>query len=50
MRSLAIAALTVVLIAAGQDQKWHRTLEAGKKASARSGKPVFLLTIWALRV
>ena len=28
-------------------QEWHKTLEDGKKAAAKSGKPIFLLTIWS---
>ncbi len=41
--------MRILLLAAAllpQDVTWHKSLQKGAQASARSGKPVLLVTIW----
>lgn len=39
--------LAFALLASGAfAQTWHKTLEDGKKAAAKSGRPVLLVTLW----
>ena len=43
--ALALLALAP-LAAPAEDAPWHPTLEKGLQAAKRSGRPVFLVTIW----
>ena len=53
MRIRPIAAILLVVLAAAAAsagdvfEGWHRKPEDGQAAAKRSGRPVFLVTLWA---
>ena len=40
----------LALASAARADEWHRSLEDGLAASARSGKPTLLVTLWREKV
>jgi len=50
MKPIALPLIAALCLVAAdpQDTKlnWHNQLSNGKKAAARSGRPIFLVTMW----
>jgi hypothetical protein len=44
--AVAIVALHAPAAAPAEEPAWHASLEKGVEAAKRSGRPLFLVTIW----
>jgi hypothetical protein len=50
MKRAAVILLFAVLLSSpafAADEGWHKSLEEGRKAARKSGKPILVVTVWA---
>lgn len=48
--TLALCTFVAALAPPARAEEWHRSLEDGLAASAKSGKPTLLVTLWKEKV